>query len=100
MGQPYTSRCPAQQLFSPATIKKLLDARKRRWQGRAMFKRWYKSQGFRTQQECADYLNLHKSTVSRMLKDENYRPDRVTAIYIETKTGGKVPATSWRRIAA
>ena len=65
-----------------------------------MFKRWYKSQGFRTQQECADALQLHKSTVCRMLKDENYRPDKMTALHIERVTGGKVPATSWKRIAA
>jgi dTDP-4-dehydrorhamnose 3,5-epimerase-like enzyme len=67
---------------------------------RGMFKRWYKAQKFRTQQQCADALQLHKSTICRMLKDESYRPDRLTAMHIERMTEGKVPATSWRGVAA
>jgi hypothetical protein len=61
-----------------------------------MFKRWYRSRKFRTQQECADELQLHKSTISRMVNDSEYRPDRVTAMHIEHVTRGAVPATSWR----
>jgi len=65
-----------------------------------MFKRWYKSQKFKTQQACADKLQLHKSTISRMLNEPDYRPDRLTAMHIERMTGGAVPATSWRGVAA
>jgi len=65
-----------------------------------MFKRWYKSQKFKTQQACADKLQLHKSTISRMLNEADYRPDRFTAAHIERMTDGAVPASSWRRVNA
>ena len=65
-----------------------------------MFQRWFKSQGFKTQQACADFLKLHKSTVSRLLKDPNYRPDKITAMHIEQMTEGVVTVKSWNRAKA
>ena len=64
-----------------------------------MFKDWYMRKGFRTLQECADFLGLHKATVSRMLSRPDYTPDKFTALHIERKTRGDVPASSWRRFA-
>jgi hypothetical protein len=64
-----------------------------------MFKDWYERKGFRTLQECADFLGLHKATVSRMLSRPDYRPDKFTAMHIARKTRGDVPADSWRERA-
>ncbi len=61
-----------------------------------MFKQWYELKGFRTLQECADFLGLHKATVSRMLSRPDYRPDKFTALHIQRKTQGRVPADSWK----
>lgn len=64
-----------------------------------MFKTWYQKRGFKTLQECADYLGLHKATVSRMLANPDYRPDKFTALHIERKTRKAVPADSWKATA-
>jgi DNA-binding XRE family transcriptional regulator len=64
-----------------------------------MFKRWYKSQGYETQAACAKALGLHKSTISRMLNDPEYTPDRFTALHIERVTKKAVPADSWKERA-
>ena len=67
------------------------------WQRSAMFKHWYATRKFKTLQQCADYLGLHKATISRMLTRPDYRPDKFTALHIERKTRGKVPADSWAK---
>jgi hypothetical protein len=59
---------------------------------------WYNSRSFKTQQACADKLKLHKSTISRMLNDADYVPDRATALYIEAVTK-VVKADSWAKPA-
>ncbi len=60
------------------------------------FQEWFVSKKFASQTACAEFLGLHKSTVSRMLADDDYVPDRITAMLLEVKTGKKVKASSWK----
>ena len=76
----------------------MLDATRNPLHVSVMFKRWYKKSKFENQSDCARFLGLHRSTISRMLNSDDYVPDKATALYIELKTNGAVSASSWERV--
>ena len=53
------------------------------------FAQWFEARGFSTLEECATYLGVAISTVSRMQRP-NYRASKFVIEHVRKKTGGRV----------